>query len=110
MAFLLRYDYPGNIRELKNIIERMIALSKDGLVTVNEILMPIGDNSQHNNNGEIYGKSLKAARSSFEEAFIVEALNNNNGNVSKTAEELDISTRQLWNKINQYDIERFKRE
>ena len=39
--FLLKYDYPGNVRELKNIIERMIALSKDGRITLNELLMPI---------------------------------------------------------------------
>ncbi|MDF2546767.1 MAG: two component, sigma54 specific, transcriptional regulator, Fis family [Anaerosolibacter sp.] len=104
MDFLLGYDYPGNIRELKNITERMIALSKDGVVTVNEILMPIGCVDKKkliNNNCE---KTLKKARSNFEKIFISEALKNNNGNVAKTAYELEISTRQLWNKINQYKI------
>ncbi len=109
MTFLLRYDYPGNIRELKNIIERMIALSKDGVVTVNEILMPI-DYDNNSKVCDISGKSLKVARSNFEQVYIQEALNNNNGNVAKTAEELEISTRQLWNKINQYEISREKRE
>lgn len=105
MDFLLGYNYPGNIRELKNITERMIALSKDGVVTVNEILMPIGCVDKKkliNNNCE---KTLKKARSNFEKTFISEALKNNNGNVTKTADELEISTRQLWNKINKYDIE-----
>ena len=105
MNFLLGYDYPGNIRELKNITERMIALSKDGVVTINEILMPIGCADKKkliNNNCE---KALKKARSNFEKIFISEALKNNNGNVAKTAEALEISTRQLWNKINQYKIE-----
>ncbi|WP_053955428.1 sigma-54-dependent transcriptional regulator [Inediibacterium massiliense] len=105
MGFLLGYDYPGNIRELKNIIERMIALSKDGVITVNEILMPIGCVQKRklmDNNCE---KTLKEARANFEKIFILEALKNNNGNVTKTADELEISTRQLWNKINQYKIE-----
>lgn len=104
MDFLLRYDYPGNIRELKNLIERMIALSKDGKVTVNELLMPIVSKEQNillNN----YGKSLKDARSDFERNFIFEVLKNNNGNVTKTADQLKISTRQLWNKINEYMID-----
>lgn len=105
MDFLLGYEYPGNIRELKNITERMIALSKNGVVTVNEILMPIGCEDKKkliNNNCE---KTLKKARSNFEKNFISEALKNNKGNVTKTADELEISTRQLWNKINKYEIE-----
>ena len=105
MDFLLGYDYPGNIRELKNITERMIALSKDGVVTVNEILMPIGCVHKKKVINNSFEKTLKKARSSFEKIFISEALKNNNGNVVKTADELEISTRQLWNKINQYKIE-----
>lgn len=106
MRFLLKYDYPGNIRELKNIVERMIALSKDGVITVNEILMPIDTDHESADSSELMGKSLKEARSHFEQSYIEEALKHNKGNVAKTAEELEISTRQLWNKINQYDIER----
>lgn len=104
MEFLLGYDYPGNIRELKNIVERMIALSKDGIVTVNEILMPIvvsGEKMDMNN----YDKTLKDARSNFEKDYIYKALKKNNGNVTKAANKLDISTRQLWNKINEYKID-----
>ena len=110
MNFLINYDYPGNIRELKNITERMIALSKDGIVTVNEILMPIGNNvgKKFIGNGDI--KTLKSARSNFEYNFISEAIKENNGNIAKTAEQLKISTRQLWNKINQYKIEWKNRE
>lgn len=105
MDFLLNYDYPGNIRELKNIIERMIALSKDGIVTVNEIMMPIRADA-FAGSVEI-GKiiPLKKARENFERSFIARALKENNGNVSKTAFDLKISTRQLWNKINQYGID-----
>lgn len=109
MNFLLNYDYPGNVRELKNITERMIALSKDGIVTVNDILMPL-DVIDQNVGKDNSNKTLKDARSNFEQIYISEALKNNNGNVAKTADQLAISTRQLWNKINQYEIERIKRE
>ncbi|MCR3907045.1 MAG: sigma-54 dependent transcriptional regulator [Tenericutes bacterium] len=98
--YLLNYNYPGNIRELKNIIERMITLSKDGVVTVSDMLMPISSIEKKEN--EV--KTLKRARENFENMFIMKALTRNNGNVTKTAGELEISTRQLWNKINQYKI------
>lgn len=101
--FLLRYDYPGNIRELKNTIERMIALSKNGIVTVNDLFMPIAERDKVKDTNK--DKSLKEARSKFENNFISEALRRSNGNVTKAAKELKISTRQLWNKINEYNID-----
>ncbi len=101
--YLISYNYPGNIRELKNIIERMITLSNDGVVTISDMLMPI--NCKEKKAAEVNeGKNLKRARETFENRFIKNALSNNNGNVTKTAGELEISTRQLWNKINQYKI------
>lgn len=102
MNFLLTYEYPGNVRELKNIIERMIALSKDGRVTVNELLMPISSKEMIIDNH--YGKSLKDARFDFEKHYICEVLKNNKGNVAKTSNYLKLSTRQLWNKISEYNI------
>lgn len=104
MEFLRIYDYPGNIRELKNIIERMITLSRDGIVTVNDILMPI-DRRQGRSNMSGIERTLKKARDNFERNFINQALANNKFNVTKTAEELKISARQLWNKISQYKID-----
>lgn len=98
--YLLNYSYPGNIRELKNIIERMITLSKDGVVTVGDMLMPMSSSERKEN--EV--RNLKGARENFENRFIMKALTKNKGNVTKTACELEISTRQLWNKINQYKI------
>jgi len=104
MDFLLSYNYPGNIRELKNVIERMITLSRDGVITIKDMLMPI-DCKPSNQGSQIREKSLKKARDSFERNFIYEALAANKGNVTKTSEELKISTRQLWNKISQYKID-----
>lgn len=82
MDYLLNYDYPGNIRELKNILERLVALSENEMV------------------------SLKMARSEFEKRYIERILECTSNNVTKAAKILEITTRQLWNKISEYKIER----
>ncbi|MDO4799054.1 MAG: sigma-54 dependent transcriptional regulator [Bacillota bacterium] len=108
--FLLHYSYPGNIRELKNIIERMIALSKDGIVTIDEIRMPQVDASGSAANPATMERTLRGARSAFERDFIEQALRRSSGNVTRAADELGLSTRQLWNKISQLKIPVEKRE
>lgn len=106
MEFLLKYDYPGNVRELRNIIERMIALSRDGVVTMGELFMPMerGDGSSFG--AEDMSGTLREARGEFEKKFIAKSLEENNWNVEHTASALGITSRQLWNKIGQYKIQR----
>lgn len=104
MAQLLNYDYPGNIRELKNIIERMIALSRNGRVTMSELLLPGGTCSVCSGAGEM--ANLRTARGEFEKSYITEALKKAGWNVEKCAFILGITSRQLWNKISQYNIKR----
>ena len=107
MKFLLEYNYPGNVRELRNIIERMIALSKNGEVTINEILMPIDiPETQRKGCNVSENLTLREARAQFETEYIKSALENANGNVSRCADNLGITTRQLWNKIGQYNIDK----
>lgn len=105
MEYLLRYDYPGNIRELKNIVERMIALSRNGRVTMNELLMPGGLREKPVSCAE-EGMPLRNARYVFEKKYIADALEKSDWNVKKTSEALEITERQLWNKINQYGLTR----
>jgi len=107
MEQLIRYDYPGNIRELKNIIERMIALSRGGRVTMNEFLMPgSGNYPVFGTAGGGETVNLRDARGAFEKNYIAEALRRNDWNVEKSALVLGITSRQLWNKIGQYGLQR----
>ncbi|MBQ4650001.1 MAG: sigma-54-dependent Fis family transcriptional regulator [Firmicutes bacterium] len=105
MEYLINYDYPGNVRELKNIIERMIALSRGGRITMEELMLP-GKNKY-----SIFGisgdtVSLRDARGEFEKQYISDILRKNEWNVEKSAGLLGITSRQLWNKISQYDLHR----
>ena len=101
---LLEYDYPGNIRELKNIIERMIALSDGGKVNFNDAILPCPGRKKSKIENEKQEVDFKFAREQFEKEYIETLLLNNGGNVTKTAEVMKISVRQLWNKISKYQI------
>lgn len=105
MEHLLNYNYPGNIRELKNIVERMIALSRDGRVTLKDLAMPSGTICVPI--AEIdKPMDLREARGAFEKKYIEQSLKAVNWNVEKCAQNLKITARQLFNKINQYNLKR----
>lgn len=106
-TLLVEYDYPGNIRELKNIIERLIVLSPDGKIDKKFLPVEVKKNEsdfsqelklQANND------SLKKARKKFEAKFIKKALEKNDNNITQTAKKLEISRRHLSNKIKEYNL------
>ena len=106
--YLLNYDFPGNVRELKNILERMVALSENGeLCSIGTVSgsnsgsknLPCGVQLQSS-----FDDSLRDARAQFEKNYIENVLKNCGGNVSQAADVLKITKRQLWNKISEYNI------
>lgn len=101
MDFLMGYHYPGNVRELKNIIERLVVLSEDGIVGRDALPMPSTRNREENllSNEE---KGLKEIRKEIEQSHIEGVLKRYNNNMTKSAEILGISRRQLFNKIAEY--------
>lgn len=102
MEFLLNYDYPGNIRELKNIINRLVVLSEEGVISKKDLPSLNTNNTNIINCFDI--KPLKEIRKEFECEYIEKALLQCGNNISHTAKQLDISRRQLTNKIAEYKI------
>jgi len=102
MNALLNYDYPGNIRELKNIIERLVVLSDEGIIRSN--LIHFLGRIQKQDHID-YSLSLKNARANFEKRYIENVIKQNDGNITSASKSLKISTRQLWNKIAELKIE-----
>lgn len=96
---LLSYSYPGNVRELSNIIERAVLLSEDGDIKEDFIPNEVKINSIIDLDN-LYGLSLK----SIEKKVIEAALKINQGKRNETARMLGISERGLRNKINEYDL------
>ncbi len=105
MDFLLNYRYPGNVRELKNIIDRMVVLSDDGHINKDSI-----PNLQNKNDFDDLNAlfeahySLKDLRKEVEAKYIENVLRRNLYNVTKSAKDLDISTRHLFYKMSEYGI------
>ncbi len=109
--FLYSYDYPGNIRELKSIIDRMVILSVNGNITKDGI--PILYNIKNKKN--IFCKStsdfdkiisFKDFKIESESKYLEWVLSQTGGNVAEAARKLDISARQLFNKIKEYNIKK----
>ncbi len=97
---LLRYDYPGNIRELENIIERAIVLSRGDLLTVEDFFNHAYTFEPKKEN------SIKEVITSVERDMILEALLKNNWVQTKAANSLNMSERVLRYKMKKYGIKR----
>lgn len=96
---LLVYDYPGNVRELENIIERSATLSRSEVIQRDELpsfIMPDipGAKSLH----------LSDIAADAEKGHIIKVLQTTQGNKTRAAEILGISRKTLWEKINTYGI------
>jgi len=99
LKILVSYDWPGNIRELRNLIERLVIMTPSNTITAKNVL--IGERAR----ADYFSlNALKDARESFEKDFITKKLEENNWNISKTAEVLDIERSNLHRKIKAYDI------
>jgi len=99
MEYLLDYDYPGNIRELKNIIERLVVLSEEGMITKDTLFV---DSKTYDQEGKVI--SLKEFREDVESKYIAKIIESCDGNITQASKVLNISRRQLHNKINDYEL------
>lgn len=113
VSFLKSYDYPGNIRELKSIIDRMVILSSDGVITKDGIpilfnLQKRSDTNISYSNGHRFKKIIpfKQYKSDTEAVYLQWVLERTGGNVAEAARQLKISSRHLFNKINEYDLQK----
>lgn len=106
MKFLMEYDYPGNVRELKNIIERLMVMAEGREITLSDAKKYniFSNTLEKEDYREAEDRSLKAVRAIAEKKYISKILKENDLNMDETANILQISSRQLYNKIKEYDI------
>ncbi len=109
LELMENYDWPGNVRELKNIIERIVIMTPGRTVTVSHIPEYIAAGELHRGGGlrhdGVEKSSLRGAREEFEKDFIIQKLEENDWNISKTAEAIALERSNLHRKIKSYGID-----
>ena len=101
---LYSYSWPGNIRELRNLIERVTILSldenkKDVNKILNDILKENPDSLKENILTDTLSYPLKEAREKFEVNYLISQIKKNNGNISKTADFIGMERSALHRKL-----------
>lgn len=136
MKFLREYDYPGNIRELRNIIERLIVTSRSDVLKIDENDMFVAyispySNSKEKDSSDLSSRTLddagtfqsnssnvldgcifknqnllnySEAKKNFEKYYFKEVMEKFDGNITKAAEYIDLSRRQLFNKLHEFKL------
>jgi DNA-binding NtrC family response regulator len=104
---LKKINYTGNIRELRNVIERLVILSSQK-ITEDDVIKFASPMHQQNTEKSVFEKydTLQEFKDHVEKIFIEEKLKKNNWNVAKTAQEIDIQRSHLYNKIEKYSLRR----
>jgi two-component system response regulator AtoC len=102
MQSLIDYNYPGNVRELKNIIERASVLSPDPVIQPNDLPADLLEANGHKETEDSYCLSDAVAKT--EKQLLLKALVRTNGKRAEAAELLGISRKNLWEKMKQYEI------
>ena len=99
VKMLQKHSWPGNIRELKNVLERLVIMTPSRTITAGDMFMPDSPGSDY-----FSFSTLRDARDAFERDFIIKKLDENAWNISKTADVLDMERSNLHRKIKAYDI------
>ncbi len=103
---LMAYDWPGNVRQLRNVVESMVVVDDDGVLDLNDLPAELStpeaapEEPQADNLAGLVGKPL----SELERLFIAETLEQTGGNREAAAEMLGIGERTLYRKIKEYQL------
>ena len=101
-SMLQKYEWPGNLRQLKNIVKRATLLAKGDFISPNELGEEISEKKEADSTPLIFGSSLN--KEETEKQLIINALKQTGNNKSKAATLLGIDRKTLYNKLKHYDI------
>ncbi|MBW2064987.1 MAG: sigma-54-dependent Fis family transcriptional regulator [Deltaproteobacteria bacterium] len=103
---LLKYDYPGNVRELENIIERAVVIRRGDIITTSDLPFPASPQppAAEKETEQTPWKPLKKSVEELEKDMIKRALETTNNHQTRAAKMLGISERMLRYKLKKYGL------
>jgi transcriptional regulator with PAS, ATPase and Fis domain len=107
LGVLQRYRWPGNIRELENLVERLVAMNESGSIEDEDL--PVDVHLPHVGSPGGDESLLQQAMNAFERTYILRALERADWNVSQAARELGIPLSTLKHKMGRLDIREIAR-
>jgi len=100
---LMRYSWPGNVRELRNVIERIVIMNPTASRFDRKHLPPLVYRDGSRRTGGDF-QTLHQARGAYERDYILKKLDDNHGNISRTAEVLGLERSHLYRKMRTLGI------
>jgi two-component system nitrogen regulation response regulator NtrX len=105
MAVLQAHSWPGNVRQLRNIVERLLILATDDaaqIISADLLPADLGSNAPWNGNGRgdlVISLPLREAREIFEREYLLAQINRFGGNISRTAAFIGMERSALHRKL-----------
>ena len=106
LELMKRHQWKGNVRELRNMVERLIIMTMSDTIEASDVLatLRVDDRMSAADNNREQPGTLREFKESTERRFLVEMLQEHGWNISKTAEVIDTPRSNLYKKLEQYKI------
>ena len=101
LEMLSSYEYPGNIRELRNLIERLLIISREDKITEGDVRRVLPSAPTAQNDSLLYSKLEDTER-----ALLLKTLEENRWHISRVAKILGLERSHLYKKMKKYGISR----
>lgn len=106
--FLRNYHWPGNVLELKNLVQRLLILGGSGEISLEEVSAAMGSASSAGGVEGVnisFDQPLRQAREEFEKAYLQYQFEKHEGNVTKMAQEVEMERTHLYRKLRAVGVE-----
>ena len=103
LAALVAYDWPGNIRQLQNVIEQVVALTPGNIISEQAIVSALPEAGQTSESTEI--TSLNDAKREFERDYLIKALQLAQGNIAQAAKLAKRNRSDFYKLVKKHDID-----